>query len=234
MATLAAHASEFEVHSASSGRQAMEYLARQPADILITALDMPEMDGFELTAFALAQRPDASVVVIGDHRSGRVSQIMQPAEAFYHLRRPVTPTQLLQLLRSLRPGGATGHLHGLSLAALLQMLGVEGKTCGVAVRGDQTGGRIEFESGEIVHAECGLHRGREAVFEMLDWQAPDLRIEAAAESGLSTMRAGVSQILIEAAWHWDEQTRAGQRRGPEAGDSGEWSPEPHSTKPPST
>jgi len=173
---LAAHPDEFKTRGVASARQAMEILAREPAEVLITALDMPEMDGFELIAFALAQRPEASVVVIGDHRTGRLREIMRSAESFYHLRRPVGPQQLLQLLRNLRPAAAAGQLQGLSLAALLQMLSLEAKTCSVAVRAEQAAGRVELARGEIVHAECGPRSGREAVFEMLYWPTPALRI----------------------------------------------------------
>ena len=38
----------FEVSLAINGRDAMEQLARQPADIVISDLFMPEMDGFQL------------------------------------------------------------------------------------------------------------------------------------------------------------------------------------------
>jgi CheY-like chemotaxis protein len=215
---LSGHADEFQTRGFENAREAMAILAREPADVLITALDMPEMDGFELIAFALARRPEASVVVIGDHRSGRLREIMRSAESFYHLRRPVGPQQLLQLLRSLRPGAAAGQLQGLSLAALLQMLSLEGKTCSVAVRAGQATGRVELQRGEIVHAECGARRGREAIFEMLYWPSPALRIEQATAPPPENMRAGVAELLIEAAWHWDEKLRAGSGRG----DSGEF------------
>jgi two-component system response regulator CpxR len=38
----------FEVTLANNGRDAMELLSRQPADIVISDLFMPEMDGFQL------------------------------------------------------------------------------------------------------------------------------------------------------------------------------------------
>jgi CheY-like chemotaxis protein len=213
---LSDHASEFRVRSLESAREAIEILTRERVDILVTALDMPEMDGFELIAFAMARRPEASVVVIGDHHSGRLREIMRSAESFYHLRRPVGPQQVMQLLRSLRPAEAAGHLQGLSLAGLLQMLAAEGKTCRVAVRSGHAGGLVELERGDIVHAECGNRRGRDAAFEMLSWPAPELGIQRVAGSRAETIRITVAELLIEAAWRWDEDRRAG--RGKESGE----------------
>ena len=220
---LSSQVDQLQVRGVASARLAMEVLSRQPADVLITALDMPEMDGFELIAFAMAQRPEVSVVLIGDHDSGRLREILRSAESFYHLRRPVGPQQILQLLRSLRPASAAGHLQGLSLAGLLQMLGLEGKTCLVRVRSAGETGRVELAHGDIVHAECGTRRGREAAFEMLVWQAPELSIEPASESHAESMRVSVAELLIEAAWHLDETRRSRPRR---SGDSGKWPSDP--------
>lgn len=209
---LAAHGSEFHVRSLASAREAFEILTRERVEILITALDMPEMDGFELIAFMVARRPEASVVVIGDHHSGRLREIMRSAESFFHLRRPVGPQQVMQLLRSLRPAEAVGHLQGLSLAGLLQMLAAEGKSCRVAVRSGPATGFVELERGDLVHAECGSRRGREAAFELLSWPAPELGIQQVHGSRPETIRVSVAELLIEAAWQFDEDRRAGRAK----------------------
>jgi CheY-like chemotaxis protein len=210
---------ELEVRSVASARAAMEVLTQRAVHILVTALEMPEMDGFELVAFALARRPEVSVVVIGDHTSGRLGEILRSTDSFYHLRRPVGSQQVQQLLRSLRPPVAAGHLQGLSLAGLLQMLGFEAKSCRVTVHARQGTGRVELDHGDIVHAECGSLGGREAAFEMLSWQAPELNILQPNEAQPATMRVSVAEVLIEAAWRWDENRRSSidQPAG-----SGEW------------
>lgn len=54
----------FEVRLASDGRQAMAKLAEQPVDLVLTDIDMPNMDGFELTAAIRAVPSLANIPVL--------------------------------------------------------------------------------------------------------------------------------------------------------------------------
>ena len=49
----------YEVHSASSGEEALEVLAEQPIDLLITDQKMPGMTGLDLIAEARVRCPSS-------------------------------------------------------------------------------------------------------------------------------------------------------------------------------
>ncbi|MFG0336048.1 MAG: response regulator [Maioricimonas sp. JB049] len=55
---------ELEVIYADDGRDAVEALNRQPVDLVLTDLHMPEMNGFELLSFARRKFRDVPVVIM--------------------------------------------------------------------------------------------------------------------------------------------------------------------------
>jgi PAS domain S-box-containing protein len=82
------------------GRQALEKLAQEAFDVVLTDLQMPEMDGISL---AREIKKKASVPIILLSSSGNV-QVGHAAEGLFHhqLFKPVKQSQLLQALRKIR------------------------------------------------------------------------------------------------------------------------------------
>ena len=85
-----------EVHEAGSGCEALEMLQQGAFDLVLSDLNMPQMDGGALIA-EMAASPNLSeipVVVISTEGSKpRLQQILRPGVAGY-LRKPFTPEQL--------------------------------------------------------------------------------------------------------------------------------------------
>src|SRR5438067_12476618 len=57
-------AKEFRVLTACDGRQALDRIEKEPVDIVVTDLNMPEMDGFRLIAHLVASHPQLPVVAM--------------------------------------------------------------------------------------------------------------------------------------------------------------------------
>lgn len=55
---------DFCILTAENGRKAVELLESHPVDVLITDLKMPEMDGFELLAYAARRHPSMPAIAI--------------------------------------------------------------------------------------------------------------------------------------------------------------------------
>ena len=69
---LALEMAGYAVHSAANGREALEAQAREPADIVITDIFMPEADGFEIIDSLRTRFPGTKIVVISG--AGKISK----------------------------------------------------------------------------------------------------------------------------------------------------------------
>ena len=91
-----------ETVTASNGRQALAVQQRTPADVLLTDIFMPEMDGYELIQKFRQQYPAVKVIAMtgGIPRApgGPYLEVAQKMGAQWLLRKPFSPTQLIDVI----------------------------------------------------------------------------------------------------------------------------------------
>ena len=92
---------DFEIREAEHGMHALEMLGSGPADLVVTDLVMPEMDGMELCE-EIRRRPDLRklpIVVASTHRDARyvIEALRRGADDF--VSKPVAPEQLKKVVR---------------------------------------------------------------------------------------------------------------------------------------
>jgi DNA-binding NtrC family response regulator len=92
-------ASGLEVDVASDGVEALERLQLQPAQLVVTDLRMPRMDGMELLRKLVAQNPAPRVVVITAHGSERQAVEAIKAGAHDYFRKPFDADELVGVVR---------------------------------------------------------------------------------------------------------------------------------------
>jgi len=98
---------------------------------------------------------------------------------------------------------AGGRIGGVSLASFLQMLEQERKTCTLVVESEDRSGRLYFNEGDLIDAECGDEVGQEAVYTLLTWQGPSFRVTE-GEDRLQRITLPLAHILLQAATRQDE------------------------------
>ncbi|MCV4776458.1 response regulator, partial [Escherichia coli] len=62
--TLVFESDGHSIRTASNGREALELIKAEPADVIITDVRMPDMDGIELLKSAREYQPDIGVVLM--------------------------------------------------------------------------------------------------------------------------------------------------------------------------
>jgi DNA-binding NtrC family response regulator len=89
----------FKASSASNGREALEAQVNQPADVILTDLIMPQMDGFELLR-TLEERGDRTptIVLTGFGSIEKAISVVHDLKAFWFLEKPVQPSILRALI----------------------------------------------------------------------------------------------------------------------------------------
>jgi DNA-binding response OmpR family regulator len=104
MLKLCLEADGFEVEVARNGQLALDLLHRQPADVVVTDLFMPDQDGIETILELRKQFPQVRIVAMSGWTSSEGSDYLRVAReigALETLRKPFDPQELSQLLREL-------------------------------------------------------------------------------------------------------------------------------------
>jgi CheY-like chemotaxis protein len=97
--TLALERTGHSVLRCENGRKAIEYLAHQNADLLITDIVMPEMDGVETVRAARQLKPELPILAISGGGSFDPQDYLAIAQVFGAnavLPKPFRPAELIQ------------------------------------------------------------------------------------------------------------------------------------------
>ena len=94
----------YRVTVASNGLEALDAYAADPADILVTDIRMPGLDGLGLTAQLREKQPALPVVIMTGHMLPSMV-VIAPSEAKTTVfMKPVPSSQLLEAVRASLPG----------------------------------------------------------------------------------------------------------------------------------
>jgi two-component system, chemotaxis family, chemotaxis protein CheY len=91
------------IYEASNGREALDLLCGQSVDLILTDLNMPEMNGMEMTAAILGnpKTRHIPVVLITTHASDVRIQELRSQGVKHYIHKPFTPEMIRDALNSL-------------------------------------------------------------------------------------------------------------------------------------
>jgi DNA-binding NtrC family response regulator len=88
-----------DVNSANSGKEALEKLKSNPADVVVLDVKMPDMDGIETLKQIKKQNPKVEVIMLTGHASVEVAIQGMELGAFDYLMKPMDIDELLYKLQ---------------------------------------------------------------------------------------------------------------------------------------
>lgn len=97
--TLMALGSEYEIVAADNGLEALDCVKKNPVDLVITDLSMPDMGGIELTEAIKAQRPNTPVIWITAYGSYNVYADAERLNVFSCRDKPLEISEILDLAK---------------------------------------------------------------------------------------------------------------------------------------
>lgn len=109
--------------------------------------------------------------------------------------------------RTRHGSGVTGILDHLSVAEVVQMLVVGGKTAAVTLDTDARSGKIWIADGRIVHAITGAAAGDDAFFEMLRWPTGTFAIQHGVVTEHASIASDSTFLLVEGLRRIDDRAR---------------------------
>lgn len=90
---------KLDVLSASSGRQALEILGKEPVDVVVLDVRMPDMDGIATLKAVKKISPSVEVIMLTGHASLEVAIQGMELGAFDYLMKPMDIDELLYKLQ---------------------------------------------------------------------------------------------------------------------------------------
>lgn len=196
---------DLTVLTASHGLEAIDVLESGPVDLVLTDLQMPEMNGFELLAWVLAHQPHVPVFSMTAYPAESVRlTALGSLECFT---KPLDIAALLERVSGIFAEGARGHIRNIALPSLLQLLEMERKNCMLAVESGAVTGYLHLEEGAIVDARIGDSEGTGAAITMLGWPSPAITILPSRGARRRTIEGSTSFLILEAMRQEDESSR---------------------------
>ncbi len=204
----APHAARVNVLTASNGRLATEILARCAVDLVVTDLKMPGMDGFELIAHMSRSCPDVPIIVMTAFGTPDVEKRVERQGVAHYLDKPLDFPALCKTVFDALDASASGHLEGITLPTLLQMVEADRKTCTLRVRCGGDVGHFFFQRGEPLDAEVGAERGDAAALALIACEQPAIEILGGRVQRPRAITRTLSELLLEGLRLKDEKERA--------------------------
>jgi DNA-binding response OmpR family regulator len=201
----------FKIIMAENGGQALEMLRQEPVHVLVTDLNMPVMDGFNLIAKVSRFYPQVPIIVMtGLDESQHLNTPLQLG-AIRILTKPPRLTILMDAIRAAAQFEPAGMVRGIGLNSILQLLNWEKKSCTLTVKSEAGMGLLYLKQGEVVHAAYRADEGLPAAYEILIWDKPDIEFVETCRVE-PTIDLPLTELLMNAAMITDH-------RNPEFGEA---------------
>ena len=180
-----AHAgSEFNIITASNGVEAIKQLAATKIDLLITDLNMPKMDGFELLTHMNNDYKSTPIIVMSAFATPEIKDKVKNMGAAIFIPKPFSFDDLEEIdfetIVSPPPpekDGGKGVINGISLQSFLQLINIESKTCVLTIKSEGNTGLMYLDKGDLLNAKTDSNEGGKAAQEIISWSDEGLRIE---------------------------------------------------------
>lgn len=186
----------FRTLAARHGGEALEVLRHERVDAVVTDLNMPVMDGFQLIAEISTRYPGLPVFVLTEIPDPvRVDPEITGGCLHIHSKPPDYHTLAAQIyaVRNL----PQSVVRGVSMPGLLQLLQWEGRTATITVHSGPLLGRLYVSKGMLIQAEAGETQGLEAAYGICGWPGPSVEfVDTCRVPGAFSLSAEALQLEL--------------------------------------
>lgn len=199
---------DLTIETATNGVSATKVLSERSVDAVLTDLQMPEMDGFELLAWMHNNQPNVSVFTMSAYEVNGSAARLSGLGANDHFSKPLDERAVITRLGEALSQSVHGVVHNVSLASLLQLLEMERKSCALNVLCDDKTGVLCIEKGVLTAAQTGEMTGEAAAIAIIAWPNPSIAITRRGQAGPPVIQSSLGFIVMEAMRIQDETARA--------------------------
>lgn len=165
---LGKYSDSFEVICVENGKKAIEILNTEQISLLVTDIQMPEVDGLELLAYVTEHYPVIPCFVMTAYETPELREKL-PKDLVQFLSKPFDIEALAGAIKkTLERKIPRGAIYGISVSSFLYMIELEQKTCLFEViLDDDEKGLMYFDNGILYDAVYSDLNGEEAAIAII-------------------------------------------------------------------
>ncbi len=198
---------DYSVVCTANGREAIGVLEREDIDLVLTDLQMSEMNGFELLAWMLTHKPAISVFTMTAYGNSETQARLAALGSVECYTKPIDVAGVLRKFSDCVAQSIRGQVKNVGLASFLQLLEMEQKTCTLTVRFNDQSGTLFMRKGELLDARLGDRSGEEAATTIIGWVDSTVTIEAGCSVTERAITTRMGFVVMEAMRLRDESFR---------------------------
>ncbi len=198
---------EYSIVCSSNGREAIAILERDDVDIVLTDLQMPDGDGFELLAWLVNNKPAVPAFTMTAYGNPETQARVASLNSIECFTKPIDIAGVLRRFSDTMAQNIRGHVKNVGLPSFLQLLAMEQKTCTLTIRHDDKTGTLFMRKGELFDARLDGRAGEEAASAIIAWVDSTITIEAGCGDNERTIESPMGFLVMEAMRLQDENTR---------------------------
>lgn len=198
---------KYNVVTTISGVKAIELLNFNNFSIVLTDLQMPNMDGFTLLEKIKKNFPDIPVIVITAFDKPKTNLVVKKTGAYAYFTKPLVIDDLIVCIENLiKKETEGGILNNASIEMFIQLLEMESKTCTIRIINEKSKekGVLFFRNGELYNARILQTLGKEAAYKILSWDKVNISIENNCIIDTKEINEELQAILLDALRLKDE------------------------------
>ncbi|MBX7219007.1 MAG: response regulator [Blastocatellia bacterium] len=199
---------DFTILTAGNGEEAISLLSSQAVDMVITDLQMPVMDGFELISYLLRTFPSMPLFVLTGYHSYEVeNRVKKIGGLRYFDKVKINFRTFAQDVQKALQPSTKGIIEGISLFSFLQLLQLERKSCSLTVHSSGRVGYLYFQNGEMTNAIYENIEGKFSAYEIVTWENVRIEIENTCNRLERVIDSSLDGILMDAFKLKDEREK---------------------------
>ena len=169
MVGLEKYRDRFQVVPVPGGREAIGVLRQKPVSLVITDIQMPQIDGMVVLAYVSTYHPDIPCFVMTAYGTSRLKSKLPKDNLLRIFEKPFDIQDFaMAIIAALERDSASKNRKGISLASFLYLIEMEQASCTLEIEMEgYLPGVMYFENGALYNAECGDLTGEAAALELI-------------------------------------------------------------------
>lgn len=183
----------FHLQTAISAKKALEMLNNELFDLIITDVNMPEMNGIDLTLKLRKENKNLRVIIMTAFEN---VEMKKHKTNLLFTDKPLSLGNVTSLINQMEEGNDFGKLKTLKLKDFIFMLVLSKKDEYILVTDSKNNqGKVYFSCGDLIHAEYSNLKGKEALDAIAKFEDPSLDV-IEGKTNERTINIDVNTILF--------------------------------------